>query len=73
MGLVQTSTNKFGSVTMADEESKHRMKLSLYELNPYVENCWIAPNSTVVGEVVMQRYASLWYNSIVRGDINRVM
>ncbi len=72
INLVQAQTNKFSSLSMADEESKHRMKLSLYDLNPYIENCWIAPNSTVVGEVVMKRFASVWYNSVVRGDINKV-
>ena len=35
------------TLTMATEESKHRMKLPLYDLSPYIENCWIAPNSTI--------------------------
>ena len=35
------------TLTMVTEESKHRMKLPLYDLDPYVENCWIAPNSVV--------------------------
>ena len=34
-------------LTMAEEETKHRMKLPLYDLNPRVENCWVAPNSTI--------------------------
>ena len=57
---------------MAEEETKHRMKLSLYDLTPYIENSWIAPNSTVIGEVILKRYASVWYNSVIRGDINKV-
>lgn len=57
---------------MANEESKHRMKLSLYDLEPKLENCFVAPNSTVVGEVRIKRYATVWYNCVVRGDINRV-
>ena len=32
---------------MATEESKHRMKLPLYDLEPQIEQCFIAPNSTV--------------------------
>ena len=70
--MARTQASRFSSVTMADEESKHRIKLSLYQLDPYIENCWIAPNSVVVGEVIMKRFASVWYNSVVRGDINRV-
>ena len=52
--VVPTQVNAFSSnyetkaaVTMANEESKHRMKLPLYDLEPQVENCWIAPNSTI--------------------------
>ena len=28
--------------------------------------------SVIVGEVYLKRWASVWYNSVVRGDINRV-
>ena len=59
-------------LTMMDEESKHRNKIALYDLNPYIENCWVAPSATVVGEVTLKRFASVWYNSVVRGDINSV-
>jgi tetrahydrodipicolinate N-succinyltransferase len=62
----------FSKLTMANEESKHRMKLPLYDLEPKLENCWVAPNSTVVGEVRIRRWSSVWYNCVIRGDINRV-
>lgn len=60
------------TLTMAQEELKHRIKLPLYDIEPKIENCWIAPNSVVVGEVYMRRWSSVWYNSVVRGDINKV-
>jgi len=28
--------------------------------------------SDIVGEVLIKRWASVWYNSVIRGDINRV-
>ena len=34
-------------VAYAEEHSKHRMKLSLYDLEPRTENAWIAPNATI--------------------------
>ena len=34
-------------VTLMNEESKHRVKLPLYDLDPKIENCWVAPNATV--------------------------
>ena len=32
---------------MANEETKHRVKLPLYDLRPRLEQCWVAPNSTI--------------------------
>ena len=48
------------------------MKLPLYDLEPRTENNWIAPNATVIGEVMLRRFATVWYNAVIRGDINRV-
>jgi carbonic anhydrase/acetyltransferase-like protein (isoleucine patch superfamily) len=59
-------------VAYQEELSKHRMKLSLYDLEPRTENAWIAPNATLIGEVIIRRWATVWYNSVIRGDINRV-
>ncbi len=28
--------------------------------------------NVLVGEVLVKRWASVWYNAVVRGDINRV-
>ncbi len=33
-------------------------------------NCFLAPNSTVVGDVVMGDDCSIWFNAVVRGDVN---
>ena len=70
--LCNTQVSPFSTLTMAEEESKHRAKLPLYDLVPKIENAWVAPNATVVGEVRIQRWATVWYNSVIRGDINRV-
>lgn len=59
-------------VTAVEEHSKHRMKLPLYDIEPRTENNWIAPSATVIGEVQLRRFASVWYNAVIRGDINRV-
>ena len=48
------------------------MKLPLYDIEPRTENNWIAPSATVIGEVQIRRFASVWYNAVIRGDINRV-
>jgi carbonic anhydrase/acetyltransferase-like protein (isoleucine patch superfamily) len=36
------------------------------------ENCFIAPNATVVGDVVAGRDCSIWFNAVVRGDVNSI-
>lgn len=34
------------------------------------KNCFLAPNATVVGDVVMGDDCSIWFNAVVRGDVN---
>lgn len=36
------------------------------------ENCFIAPNATVVGDVVMGDECSVWFNAVIRGDVNSI-
>lgn len=33
-------------------------------------NCFIAPNATVVGDVAMGDDCSVWFNTVIRGDVN---
>ena len=35
-------------------------------------NCFIAPNATIVGDVVMGDDCSVWFNAVVRGDVNYI-
>jgi carbonic anhydrase/acetyltransferase-like protein (isoleucine patch superfamily) len=36
------------------------------------ESCFMAPNATVVGDVVMGEDCSIWFNAVVRGDVNKI-
>jgi len=36
------------------------------------EGCSLAPNATVVGDVVMGDQCSVWFNAVVRGDVNSI-
>lgn len=36
------------------------------------KDCFIAPNATVVGDVVMGDGCSVWFNTVVRGDVNSI-
>jgi carbonic anhydrase/acetyltransferase-like protein (isoleucine patch superfamily) len=35
-------------------------------------NCFIAPNATIVGDVVMGDNCSIWFNAVLRGDVNSI-
>jgi carbonic anhydrase/acetyltransferase-like protein (isoleucine patch superfamily) len=34
------------------------------------KNCFIAPNATIVGDVIMGDDCSIWFNAVIRGDVN---
>jgi carbonic anhydrase/acetyltransferase-like protein (isoleucine patch superfamily) len=36
------------------------------------DNCFIAPNATIVGDVVIGNDCSIWFNAVVRGDVNSI-
>lgn len=36
------------------------------------ESCFVAPNATIVGEVLMGKDCSVWFNAIIRGDVNSI-
>ena len=36
------------------------------------KDCWLAENATIVGDVVMGDQCSVWFNTVVRGDVNSI-
>ncbi len=36
------------------------------------KNCFLADNATVIGDVVMGDDCSLWFNTVIRGDVNSI-
>jgi len=35
-------------------------------------DCWLAENATIVGDVIMGEQCSVWFNAVVRGDVNSI-
>lgn len=35
-------------------------------------NCFLAENSTIVGDVVIGNNCSVWFNAVIRGDVNYI-
>jgi carbonic anhydrase/acetyltransferase-like protein (isoleucine patch superfamily) len=42
-------------------------------LPKFGRNCWMAPNSTIVGDVIVGDDCSFWFNAVVRGDVNSIV
>ena len=36
------------------------------------EDCFIAENATIVGDVVLGESCSVWYNAVIRGDVHYI-
>ena len=36
------------------------------------KNCFFAESATLIGEVIMGDEVSVWYHSVVRGDVNSI-
>ncbi|NPA51208.1 MAG: gamma carbonic anhydrase family protein [Epsilonproteobacteria bacterium] len=36
------------------------------------EKCWIAPNATIIGDVIMGDECSVWFGCVIRGDVHKI-
>ena len=47
--------------------------LPVEDKNPiWGNNCFIAQNATIVGDVIMGNNCSVWFNAVIRGDVNSI-
>ncbi|MBB5635491.1 carbonic anhydrase/acetyltransferase-like protein (isoleucine patch superfamily) [Pedobacter cryoconitis] len=47
--------------------------LPVLDKNPkWGDNCFIAPNATIVGDVTLGTNCSVWFNAVIRGDVNTI-
>jgi carbonic anhydrase/acetyltransferase-like protein (isoleucine patch superfamily) len=64
-------------------KSKFVIRISKFVLFMYIlpvkgimptipSTCFIAPNATIVGDVVFGEECSVWFNAVVRGDVNSI-
>ena len=49
------------------------IKTILNNTPTYGENCFFADNATLIGDVVMGDSCSVWFQAVVRGDVNRIV
>lgn len=36
------------------------------------EDCFLAPNATIIGDVITGDQCSFWFNAVIRGDVNSI-
>ena len=36
------------------------------------ESCYLADNATIIGDVIMGHDCSIWFNAVLRGDVNAI-
>jgi len=36
------------------------------------EDCYLAENATIIGDVVLGALCSVWFNAVIRGDVNTI-
>jgi len=47
--------------------------LSVKGMSPeFGSNCYIAPNATITGDVITGNDCSIWFNAVIRGDVNSI-
>jgi carbonic anhydrase/acetyltransferase-like protein (isoleucine patch superfamily) len=47
--------------------------LPLFDKHPqFGQNCFMAPNATVIGDVIMGDDCSVWFNAVIRGDVHYI-
>jgi len=58
----QAGSSEVATVSKYGEQiTKHRSIMSLYDLHPEIGySCYIAPNSTVIGEVSIGNESTVW-------------
>ncbi len=37
------------------------------------KDCFVAPNATIVGDTTIGDFCSIWFNAVIRGDVNKII
>ncbi|CAA0843400.1 Gamma carbonic anhydrase 2- mitochondrial [Striga hermonthica] len=62
-----------GSYYIPEQISRHRTLMAIFEKSPVVDkDAFIAPSASVIGDVQVGRGSSIWYGSVLRGDVNGI-
>ena len=37
------------------------------------QECWVSPNATIIGKVELKKNSSVWFNAVLRGDLEPII
>ena len=72
LGLDRCGSGFMTDIAFMQDTSRHRQKLPLYDSIPIVQDAWVAPNASLIGDVFISKWATIWYNVTIRGEMNAV-
>lgn len=62
-----------GNYAYKEHLSRHRRLLALGDKKPVLKgDAFVAPNASVVGSVTVGEGSSVWYGSVIRGDVGKI-
>ncbi|CAM6094508.1 unnamed protein product [Calypogeia fissa] len=62
-----------GEYAFKEQLSRHRTIMSFYEKKPEIaKDVFVAPSAAVIGDVKIGKKSSIWYGSVLRGDVNSI-
>jgi carbonic anhydrase/acetyltransferase-like protein (isoleucine patch superfamily) len=59
-------------IAYLQELSRHRTEMPLYNQIPQTDKAWIAPNASIIGDVMISKWASVWYGAVIRAEFHPV-
>lgn len=59
-------------IAYLQNSSRHRQVMPICDGVPSVADVWIAPNANLCGDVMVSRWATIWYNVSIRAEMNPV-
>jgi len=72
-GPVTNKDIKESTVELSTGFGRHRTTMPFKGSVPIIsQQCFVAPNATIVGKVVLGDESGVWYGSVIRGDENSV-
>eukprot|EP00761_Pharyngomonas_kirbyi_P012177 gb/GECH01012204.1/.p1 GENE.gb/GECH01012204.1/~~gb/GECH01012204.1/.p1 ORF type:complete len:249 (+),score=63.35 gb/GECH01012204.1/:1-747(+) len=62
-----------GNFSFKENLNRNRRVMNFESSTPTIsKNVFIAPNATIIGNVSLGNNSSVWYNAVVRGDVNNI-